>query len=383
MPRPSASRAPASADVLVDSQGRTLYLFEKDPARRARAPARAPPRGRRCASSGKPTAGTGVKASLLGTTKRSDGKPQVTYNGHPLYLFEGDQKPGDTSGQGVDAFGAGWFVLSRPATRSPTASDGQRHSGYSARAPAVAWERHDAPLAAYALGASRSPARPPSTCSSTRPLPRGPLDRTAVPRQRGRLRVAAIAGLALRPDAAARRAGGRRDLRASRSAGLVVSYGDGLFGWQEAGFRPPVALTVIAEVCAVGSSSPPGSPRRPLGGEGDDRGHERAAAGRALDPELPVEHGKPVRQPEKTAPAAPGASDAVVAHLDVEGAVLDADRGASGASVFGDVGERLGDDRNRRSPRPPRGPGPPTRRCRPAPASATPARPLPRGARPA
>ena len=49
---------------------------------------------------------------MLGTTKRSDGKPQVTYNGHPLYLFEGDRMTGDTNGQGITAFGAAWFAVS-------------------------------------------------------------------------------------------------------------------------------------------------------------------------------------------------------------------------------------------------------------------------------
>jgi hypothetical protein len=53
-------------------------------------------------------------------------------------------------------------------------------------------------------------------------------------------------------------------------------------------------------------------------------------------PELPVKGGKPVRQSEKTAAVGPGASDAVVANLDSEGAVLDVrgDRGTSGTSVF-------------------------------------------------
>jgi hypothetical protein len=41
-----------------------------------------------------------------------DGKPQVTYNGHPLYLYSADQKPGDTNGQGLNAFGGAWFALS-------------------------------------------------------------------------------------------------------------------------------------------------------------------------------------------------------------------------------------------------------------------------------
>jgi hypothetical protein len=55
---------------------------------------------------------SGSPPSAIGTTPRSDGKPQVTYNGHPLYLYSGDQSAGDTNGQGSTAFGGGWFALS-------------------------------------------------------------------------------------------------------------------------------------------------------------------------------------------------------------------------------------------------------------------------------
>ena len=80
--------------------------------------------------SGKPKAGSGVNTSMLGTTPRSDGKPQVTYNGHPLYLFEGDSNAGDTYGQAITAFGAAWYVMS-PAgnaitTESASAAGGGR-----------------------------------------------------------------------------------------------------------------------------------------------------------------------------------------------------------------------------------------------------------------
>src|SRR2546421_226857 len=61
---------------------------------------------------GKPQAGPGVRASLLGTTKRKDGKLEVTYNHHPLYYFVTDRKPGQTTGQGVNQFGGPWWVLS-------------------------------------------------------------------------------------------------------------------------------------------------------------------------------------------------------------------------------------------------------------------------------
>jgi predicted lipoprotein with Yx(FWY)xxD motif len=63
-------------------------------------------------STGTPTAGNGAKASLLGTTKRSGGKEQVTYNQHPLYLFAGDTAPGQTNGQGSTGFGALWYAVS-------------------------------------------------------------------------------------------------------------------------------------------------------------------------------------------------------------------------------------------------------------------------------
>lgn len=60
----------------------------------------------------KPTVGSGVNAAIVATSTRSDGTPQVTYNGHPLYQYSVDQKAGDTNGQGVNAFGGLWYVLS-------------------------------------------------------------------------------------------------------------------------------------------------------------------------------------------------------------------------------------------------------------------------------
>jgi predicted lipoprotein with Yx(FWY)xxD motif len=114
-------------NVLVDSQGRTLYLFQKDSGTKSAcfgACASAWPPLR---ASGKPTVGSGANASLVGTTKRSDGKPQVTYNGHPVYLYTGDQKAGDTNGQGLTAFGGSWFALSSAGNQvsgQPSSSSG-------------------------------------------------------------------------------------------------------------------------------------------------------------------------------------------------------------------------------------------------------------------
>ena len=60
---------------------------------------------------GKPVAGAGIKSALLGTAKRKNGKLQVTYKGHLLYLFAEDQKPGQTTGEGLNNFGAKWYAL--------------------------------------------------------------------------------------------------------------------------------------------------------------------------------------------------------------------------------------------------------------------------------
>ena len=63
------------------------------------------------ADSGTVAAGTGAVAKMLGTTARSDGAKQATYGGHPLYLYEGDSAPSQINGEGLDDFGAEWYVL--------------------------------------------------------------------------------------------------------------------------------------------------------------------------------------------------------------------------------------------------------------------------------
>jgi predicted lipoprotein with Yx(FWY)xxD motif len=98
--------------ILVDAQGQTLYLFKKDSGGKSACTGECAKFWPPLRASGKPTAGRGVTASKLGTIRRSDGKPQVTYKGHPLYTFLKDTKPGQTNGQGLTAFGASWFTLS-------------------------------------------------------------------------------------------------------------------------------------------------------------------------------------------------------------------------------------------------------------------------------
>ena len=98
--------------VIVDSKGRTLYLFEKDTSRRSACSGLCAQYWPPLLTHGAPVARTGVKQSLLGKIRRADGTQQVTYAGHPLYLYAGDSKPGQTNGEGSQEFGAGWDVLS-------------------------------------------------------------------------------------------------------------------------------------------------------------------------------------------------------------------------------------------------------------------------------
>ena len=58
-----------------------------------------------------------MTASALGTTHRKDGTTEVTYHGHPLYYYAGDGKPGQTTGQDLNQFGAKWYVVSRAGAK--------------------------------------------------------------------------------------------------------------------------------------------------------------------------------------------------------------------------------------------------------------------------
>lgn len=104
--------------ILIDARGRTLYLYTPDKKGTSTCYGQ-------CASfwppflaRGTPRARHGVKASLLGTTKRKDGKLQVTYAGHPLYFFAEDSEPGDVNGQGFQSI---WYALSARGARISTA----------------------------------------------------------------------------------------------------------------------------------------------------------------------------------------------------------------------------------------------------------------------
>jgi predicted lipoprotein with Yx(FWY)xxD motif len=96
---------------VVDARGMTLYLFEKDRHGKSTCSGACAKVWAPLTVKGKPTAGKGLKASLLSTITRSGGVKQVTYGGHPLYHYDDDKKAGQTRGQGSSAFGAEWYVV--------------------------------------------------------------------------------------------------------------------------------------------------------------------------------------------------------------------------------------------------------------------------------
>jgi predicted lipoprotein with Yx(FWY)xxD motif len=108
--------------ILVSSRGHTLYLFAKDRNGKSACSGSCVKFWPPSLHSGKPTAGSGVKASLLGTSRRSNGSLQLTYNKHPLYSFALDKQAGQTNGEGNLAFGAHWYAVSAKGTAVVKAS---------------------------------------------------------------------------------------------------------------------------------------------------------------------------------------------------------------------------------------------------------------------
>jgi predicted lipoprotein with Yx(FWY)xxD motif len=142
---PAASNATAGSvmlhktklgQVLATSSGRTLYLFMVDKHGRSSCYGQCATYWPPLMKKGALRAGAGVKANLLGTTKRKNGKPQVTYKGHPLYLFKLDKGAGQVSGQGQNFFGGRWYVVSaagnaiKAAAPAPTTSNTTTSYGY-------------------------------------------------------------------------------------------------------------------------------------------------------------------------------------------------------------------------------------------------------------
>ena len=121
---PAAAAGPATAQVgdtrlgkvVVDAQGRTLYLFGSDQGTTSSCSASCRQTWAPVVDGGSAArAGTGLDAAKLTTVVQADGVRQVAYNGHLLYTYAGDRAAGDTNGQGV---GGVWFAVTAAGDRA-------------------------------------------------------------------------------------------------------------------------------------------------------------------------------------------------------------------------------------------------------------------------
>jgi predicted lipoprotein with Yx(FWY)xxD motif len=97
--------------ILGDGRGRALYLFTADHGKGSNCSGDCATAWPPYLVKSKPTAVSGAKPGLVGTTRRSDGKLQATYAGHPVYYYVGDRQPGQVLCQAVNEFGGYWYVL--------------------------------------------------------------------------------------------------------------------------------------------------------------------------------------------------------------------------------------------------------------------------------
>ena len=111
-----------------------MYLFEGDRPNVSRLSSAGLSVWPRFVAVGPVRAGNGVQTAKLGRTTSPSGVPQVTYNGHPLYCYVGDSKPGSTRGQALNEFGALWYVL-RPAGDAVTSAPGTTNAAPAATTP--------------------------------------------------------------------------------------------------------------------------------------------------------------------------------------------------------------------------------------------------------
>jgi predicted lipoprotein with Yx(FWY)xxD motif len=116
--------------ILVDGHGRSLYLFDRDSNRKSSCYGGCAGEWPPLIVSGKPHATSGIKAALLGRTKRRDGRWQVTFRGHPLYTFAGDAAKGQTNGEGLDDFGGWWYLVSPAGVKVVAGASGTGGYGY-------------------------------------------------------------------------------------------------------------------------------------------------------------------------------------------------------------------------------------------------------------
>jgi predicted lipoprotein with Yx(FWY)xxD motif len=106
--------------IIVDAQGRTLYLFEADKGGKSSCEGPCATAWPPYLSNGAPQAAMGATGGSVATTTRADGTTQVTYGGHPLYYFVGDKAAGDLTGQDINQFGAKWYVVGKDGKKIDT-----------------------------------------------------------------------------------------------------------------------------------------------------------------------------------------------------------------------------------------------------------------------
>ena len=135
----------SAGTYLAGPNGHALYLWVADSGGKSACSATCAKAWPPLVTRGNPTAGSGVDASDLGTTMRSDGSEQVTYKGHPLYYFVADTSADSTKGQGSDGFGAKWWLIAPSGTaitagaRTSAASSGSSSGGSSSSSSSDGW----------------------------------------------------------------------------------------------------------------------------------------------------------------------------------------------------------------------------------------------------
>jgi predicted lipoprotein with Yx(FWY)xxD motif len=122
--------------ILVDGHGHSLYVFAMDKGRMSTCYGACAANWPPLVSSGKARVRVGAKQSLIGRTRRMDGRWQVTYHGHPLYTFVKDTAKGQTNGEGLVAFGGEWDLLAPSGAKIENdASGGTPPGGYGSYGP--------------------------------------------------------------------------------------------------------------------------------------------------------------------------------------------------------------------------------------------------------
>ena len=115
------TKTSSGGSFLTNGAGRAVYLFMADSSGKSNCDGACAAAWPPVIAAGQPTAAGGAQASDLSTITRSDGTKQVTYDGHPLYYFEGDTGPGMDKGQGLNGFGALWYLVAPSGSSITTA----------------------------------------------------------------------------------------------------------------------------------------------------------------------------------------------------------------------------------------------------------------------